>query len=170
MITYQTTLSNHFKCLKQVIIFTTAVSLFFYLFTLFNGEKIEIEELIIGLLLFIFFNLPTIYLHLSYYLENASLKIEIDTENEKINIIQSNKKLAYSFSNIILAERHLGIYYKNKIDRAGRRIAPWTPYGYILLKFDDDKTVYITALMMDIIDPPINVQETHYRFIPYFKR
>ncbi len=130
----------------------------------------EIEDSLFALVFLIFLNLPTIYLHVRYYLENVSLKVKIDVDKEKINIIQSNKELAYNFSNIILAERHLGIYYQNNIDGAGRRIAPWTPYGYILLKFDDGKIVYITALMMDIIYPPINIQETYYRFIPYFKR
>jgi hypothetical protein len=96
--------------------------------------------------------------------------MKVDRAKNTLVIIQRGKVDFYHISSIISAERHLGIYYRNKIDRVGRRRAPWTPYSYLDVKLSDGRRIKLTCLMIDTKNPPFRPTHTYYRFFPYLKK
>lgn len=120
--------------------------------------------------LLLMFAIPTFYLHLRYYFKNIGLQMTIDDIGGKISLMQNGREQLFNISSIKSVEQNLGIYYKNNQDFAGRRIAPWTPYGYVLLKFNNGSEFYITSLMIDIVNPPLEITHIYFRFFPYFKK
>jgi len=166
---YKTRVINHIKSLKYVLIGFSLVLLVFYFIA--STEKVVISPagFIIGLIPLLILIAPVVYLHISYYLENFALKIIIDESRGTLIVNKFGKEHAYDFSEIISVERHLAIYHKNRIDNLSRRVAPWTPYGYLLVKFKDGLQVYITSLLLDVSNPPILVTHTYFRFFPYIK-
>ena len=112
---------------------------------------------------------PSIYLHISYFLNDYGVRLVIDDERQKLIIFKGSEEYTYCFTDIVAIERHIGIYYRNRIDNASRRFAPWTDYGYLLLKFNDTRQFRITSLTIDVHNPPIELNHTRFRFIPFLK-
>lgn len=166
---YKTKVVNHIQSLKYILIGLPLVFLICYFIAFMEKNTINPEGLMVGAILALIFVAPAVFLHISYYIENFGLKIIIDESQNTLMVSKSGKVHSYSFSDIILAEQHLAIYHKNRIDHLNRRIAPWTPYGYLFLKFNDGLQVYVTSLMLDVLNPPITTTHTYFRFFPYMK-
>lgn len=166
---YKTRVVNHIQSLKYILIGIPVVFLVCYFIAFIEKNTINPEGLILVAIFALVFVAPAIFLHISYYIKNFGLKIIIDESQNTLILSKSGKEHFYHFSDIISTEQHLAIYHKNRIDRLNRRIAPWTPYGYLLLKFNDGLQVYVTSLMLDVLNPPITTTHTYFRFFPYMK-
>ena len=159
----------HIKSLRFSIIVTLLTFLLYY-FLLDQSNRFDVNAYAIGAgPLFLMVLAPTLYLHITYYIKNAGLSVIIDESQHLFKIIHSDHDLLQTFSNIISVEQHLGIYYRNRIDNAARRIAPWTPYGYLVIKLKDGEQICLTSLMIDIHNPPFKPTHTYFRFFPYLK-
>ena len=126
--------------------------------------------LVIFLIFDLLFFLPAFYLHLAYYLDNRKTILTIDTYSKCISITKQDKAETFSFDDIHIVEQHLGIYHKNKTDHLGRLPTPWMNYGYLKLKLKNGKTIFLSSLMLDLINPPLAITLTKYRFLPYLDR
>lgn len=126
--------------------------------------------LVIFLLFNLLFFLPAFYLHLAYYLDNRKTILTIDTYSKRISIVKQDKEITFSFDDVHVIEQHLGIYHKNKIDHLGRLPTPWMNYGYLKLKLKNGKTFFLSSLMLDLINPPLVITLTKYRFLPYLDK
>lgn len=166
---YKTGVLNHIKSLRYVLLYSSVIPLCFYFIVFIEKSAINLGGLMLLATPVLLFVGPAIYLHISYYLENFRLKVIIDERQNTLILNKSGKEQAYHFSNLISVEQHLAIYYKNRIDHVSRREAPWTPYGYLLLKFNDGLEVYVTSLMLDVVHPPIIPTHTYFRYFPYMK-
>lgn len=133
-------------------------------------QRLDLDGLLFASIPILMFAVPTIYLHLNYYIKNIGLEMAIDDIGEQISFVKNGNEHVFKISNIKCVEQHLGIYYRNRIDFAGRRIAPWTPYGYFLLKFDNGNQFYVTCLMVDVTSPPFDITHTYFRFFPYLRK
>lgn len=73
------------------------------------------------------FYLPALFLHTHYYITNftTQLLIEEGIPNH-FTISEKNRNCIFKSNDVTLVERHLGIFYKNRIDRKGRFAAPWS--------------------------------------------
>jgi hypothetical protein len=167
---YQSKFMYHLKSSKYILIGMSLIILFY--FVLFAPEgSYDIKALAFGFApVFLILFAPALYLHITYYFKNFRLVIKIDESQDVFTISNYGNEQSHKFSEIISIEQHLGLYYKNRIDRLGRRIAPWTPYGYLLLKLDDGKQYYLTSLMVDIRNSPLTTTHTYFRFFPYLKQ
>ena len=166
---YKTRVVNHIQSLKYILIGIPLVFLVCRFIAFMENKTINPEGLIPGAILVLIFVAPAAFLHITYYTENFGLKIVIDESQNTLMLSKSGKAHSYRFSDIISVEQHLAIYHKNRIDRLSRREAPWTPYGYLLVKFNDGLQVYVTSLMLDVLNPPVMTTHTYFRFFPYMK-
>lgn len=168
---YTTKFIYHLKSLRYLII---GFLLFAVVFLVLSGGQIKHLDsnglLFASVPILIMFAIPTFYLHLTYYFKNIGLQMTIDDISGKIFLMQNGREYLFKISNIKSVEQNLGIYYKNNQDFAGRRIVPWTPYGYLLLKFNNGSEFYITSLMIDIVNSPLEITHTYFRFFPYIKK
>lgn len=168
--TYKIRFLPQIKSLRYVLVGLTGFIIFFYLITPHYFQNLTFEVfffmfLPIPLLIFG----PAIYLHLDYLFENYGLTLNVDQFSKSFVITKGRKQHLYKFSDIISLEQHLGIYFRDRVDRAGRRLAPWTPYGYLNLRLKDGKDFNLTCLMVDIHNPPFMPTDTYFRFFPYSK-
>lgn len=167
---YKTTVIKHIWSLRG-----TLIGIFVLFFGYCYGESIEkdnidIEAFItVGSLMLIPVLAPVVFLHISYYLKNFGFKLIIDESQNIFVMSEDGQEHFYNFSDLILVEQHLSIYYKNKVDHSNRNMLPWTPYGYLLIKFKDGSRFYVTSLMIDVLNPPIDITDKCFRFFPYMK-
>ena len=170
--TYKINLRHQFLSIKEglILLAFTPVGLAIAHLT----GKISWDDYPAVLVIFLLYNLvfflPAFYLHIAYYLDNSKTLLTVDSYSKRFSITVKNNTLDFAFDDIHLAEQHLGIYYKNKIDHRGRWTAPWTGYGYLKLKLKDGQTFFISSLMVDMQNPPLPFTQTKYRFLPFIDR
>jgi hypothetical protein len=166
---YKVRLMFHIKSLQSSIIVTLLTFLLCY-FLLDQNKRFDFNAYALGAVpVFLIVLAPTLYLHVTYYIKNAGLSLRMDESQHLFKIIHSDHELLHTFSNIVSVEQHLGIYYRNRIDNAARRIAPWTRYGYLIIKLKNGEQICLTSLMIDIHNPPFKATHTYFRFFPYLK-
>ncbi|WP_113654779.1 hypothetical protein [Pedobacter namyangjuensis] len=166
--TYKIDFVHQVKSLRYVLVGLIAFIILFYIMTYHQSFTLELVFFVclpIPLLLFG----PAIYLHLSYLFENYGVVLSVDHITKSFVLKKNGHRHIYEFSDIISLEQHLGIYYRDRVDRAGRRIAPWTPYGYLNLRLKDGQYFNLTCIMVNIHNPPFMPTDTYFRFFPYSK-
>ncbi len=164
--TYKIDLVHQIKSLRYVFIILMSFIILFYIMA-YNQIIIPQLEFYLGISLFFFG--PAIYLHINYLFENYKVVLSINHIAESFVLEKDGQQHSYKFSDIMSLERHLGIYYRDTVDQAGRKVAAWTPYGYLNLRLNDGKYFNLTCLMVDIQNPPFISTHTYFRFIPYAK-
>ncbi len=156
----------------KVIGFIVVVLPFYYKWR--NGTEFVYEEIWIWLFAgFIFLtNIPALIIYLNYYFENKNTGFTLDYEEEKIIIIQNGIEKEYLKKEIKKSTYHLGIYYKNAIDRGSRIPMLISDFGYWDLEFKNGDRYYLTNILHDFIHDTPKVPKTKYRFrfYPYIKR
>lgn len=117
-------------------------------------------------------NIPVLIIYLNYYFENKNTIFTLDNEKEKIIITHCGIKKAYLKSEIKKSIYHLGIYYKNALDRGSRMPMLISDFGYWELEFENGDRYYLTNILHDFIHDTPKVANTKYRFrfYPYIKR
>jgi len=114
--------------------------------------------------------LPAFYLHLNYYVDNRNILLKVDPNSKRFSVKEKDSISNFPFSDIHLVEQHLGIYYKNKIDRRGRWTLPWSGYGYLKVELRNGRTYFFSSLMLNAEIPPLPISKTVYRFFPVIRR
>ena len=170
--TYKINLRHHYYSIKEGLILFALTPVGLAVAQL--AGKItwdDYPDIIVFFLLYnLVFFLPAFYLHFTYYFDNRKTALTVDSNSKRFSVTNKDNTLDFTFDDIHLAEQHLGIYYKNKIDHRGRWTAPWTGYGYLKLKLKDGQTFFISSLMIDVQNPPLPFTQTKYRFLPFIDR
>ncbi|RAJ11762.1 hypothetical protein LY08_02692 [Olleya aquimaris] len=139
-----------------------------------NGTEFVYEEIWIWLLagFILITNIPAILIYLNYYLENKNTEFTLDYNEEKILITQNGIQKEYSKHDITKSTYHLGIYYKNAIDRGGRIPMLISDFGYWDLQFKNGDRYYLTNILHDFLLEIPKVPKTKYRFrfYPYISK
>ncbi len=170
--TYQISFRNQFNSIKEGLIlltFTPIGLVIAHLAGIISWNDYPAVIIIMVLFNLLFF-LPTFYLHYTYFHENSKTLLTVKSHSKCFSITNKNNTADYTFDDIHLAEQHLGIYYKNKIDHRGRWTTPWTGYGYFKLKLKNGQTYFFSSLMFDILNPPLPFSKTDYRFLPFIDK
>ena len=143
----------------------TVALIFLWLFMNINPFE---PFLIFGLLLWtLFWFIPAIILHPVYYLLNRKTELIYNKEKKEFEIIQDKKTSIFKSGDIKLIER---IYYSDyRLPKWQQNYIPmpWKKYGLIRIVTNEDKEFFLTSLMIDIINPPIDPTINTYRFIPF---
>ena len=166
---YKQSLKYHLKSARTVFLVFALVNILIC-FILQDGQyRLDFRGIIFSNILILVLMIPALILHTDYFFENFGQKLHIDQTEGKLVLNEKGVQHEYKITNVTSIERHLGIYYRNKIDRMARRESTWTPYGYILLNFDDGRQFFVTSLMGDILSFPLPITHTRFRFIPFIK-
>lgn len=134
-----------------------------------NGTDLIYHENLIWILagLILLYNIPAIFLYVHYYIENKTTEFVLDYIDEKILITQNGVEKEYSKKDISKSTYHLGIYYKNAIDRGSRMPMLISNFGYWDLQFKNGDRFYLTNLLHDFLHDTPKVAKTKYRFRIY---
>lgn len=109
-------------------------------------------------------NIPSVLIFLNYYQENKETTFMLDLNSKKITITQNEKTKEYCKEDVEESVYHLGIYYKNSIDKAGRLPMLASHFGYWDLKFKNGDRYYLTNILHDFIFDEPYYENTNYRF------
>jgi len=106
--------------------------------------------------------------HINYLKTNWRTKLIVDNHAKTIRIIKSGQVFNYNFSEIKITRFILGHYRPD-------RTKSWTPipfdyYGYLKIETDDNKTHYLTSLMLDPFNSPLPINNTEYEFPIIWKK
>ena len=139
-----------------------------------NGTGIVLDRQIIMIfgVIILVANIPSILIYLHYYFENRNTSFILDFESKTITITQNGITKEYSKKEVETSHYHLGIYYKNAIDRAGRMPMLISDFGYWDLTFKNGDRYFLTNLLHDFIHDPPFLMKTRYRFriFPYVNK
>ena len=131
-----------------------------------NGSELILDQKIViiftGILLIM--NIPSILMYLNYYFENKNTSFTLDSGSNKITITQNGITKEYDKIDIKESKYHLGIYYKNEIDKAGRIPMLVSDFGYWDLKFENGDRYYLSNILHDFIHDEPFFKDTKYRF------
>ncbi len=155
---YKINFRNQFNSFKTGAILLAVIPAVHILVYLTGKSTIDdyLELLVVVLLFNLIFFLPAFYLHITYYLHNRNTILTIDSQTKRFSIKTKNNSEDFTFDDIHLAEQHLSIYHKNKIDHRRRFITPWIDYGYFKLKLNNGQTFFFSSIMMDVQNPPFS--------------
>jgi|SRR5450432_334708 len=111
--------------------------------------------------------LPTLILHIQYYLKNRNTLMEVDTNSRKFEITTSQKTFEYSFDDIISLE-----YFRSYGKGTG-----WNSFGmyrYYKIATSDGARFFITCLMINDIENTLEnllhiKAEKHFKFINFLQ-
>lgn len=109
-------------------------------------------------------NIPSVLIYLNYYFENKGTSFTLDFESKKITITQNGTTKKYTQEDIEESNYHVGIYYKNAIDRAGRIPMLVSDFGYWDVKFKNGDRYFLTNILHDFIHDEPFLENTKYKF------
>jgi hypothetical protein len=115
------------------------------------------------------YSLPAFIIHLTYYLDNFRLIVEIDESRDEIIFNKRDKNYRYKISELIKVERNIQKDFKFPKWQQNWIPIPWRYYGFIRIETPDQNTFNITSLMIDIVNTPINSRTTRYRILPFLE-
>ncbi|AUC16537.1 hypothetical protein BTO06_15880 [Tenacibaculum sp. SZ-18] len=139
-----------------------------------NGTDFVLEDFWIWFIIgfTIITNIPAVILYLNYYFENRNTEFTLDYEQLKISITKDGVKKEYQKNEIEKSTYHLGIYYKNAVDRAGRIPMLISDFGYWDIQFKNGDRYYLTNILHDFLHQTPLLLKTRYRFriYPYINK
>lgn len=117
-------------------------------------------------------NIPSLLHYLNFYFENKSTSFSLNFKSKTITITHKGSTQTYNQSDVEESTYHLGIYYKNVIDRAGRIPMLNSDFGYWDLKFKNGDRYFLTNILHDFIHDTPFYDATKYRFriYPYINK
>lgn len=130
------------------------------------GTEFEFNQQIIIIIsvITLVMNIPAVLIYLNYYFENKNTSFILDHSSKKITIIKNGSTKEYQQNDVETSIYHLGIYYKNAIDRAGRIPMFISDFGYWELKFKNGENYYLSNILHDFIHDEPFLDNTKYRF------
>lgn len=131
-----------------------------------GGTEFVLDQqmFIILTIIILIMNIPSLLIYLNYYFENKDTSFTLDFDSKKIEITQNGITKAYTINDVAESNYHLGIYYKNAIDRAGRIPMLVSDFGYWDLKFKNGDRYYLTNILHDFIHDEPFLKNTKYKF------
>ncbi|NRB61381.1 MAG: hypothetical protein HRU50_15785 [Winogradskyella sp.] len=145
---------------------------FYYMWK--NGTDFVLEEFWIWFIIgfTIITNIPAVILYLNYYFENRNTEFTLDYEQLKISITKDGVNKIYQKNEIERSTYHLGIYYKNALDRGSRRPMLISDFGYWDIQFKNGDRYYLTNILHDFLhQTPLFVKTRHrFRIYPYINK
>lgn len=128
----------------------------------------ELAPLFALIAIFIFEVIPTSIMHLTHYISNKELTVEIERIEQTITFKKDNSTFCFRFEDLVV-ELHAPIYHKNKIDNMKRWATPWSNYSYMKVISRDNKEFNISSTLIRPEEFPIQVEKTKYSLWPVIK-
>ncbi len=136
-----------------IFIFLAIDILFVFYTTSRFGRQDLIIYILIALGMFLIFFLPTIYIHIEYYLKNRDAELRIDYQNKYVEYKQKENTTSFRFKEIKWAEQNkTPAMVENRI----LKMLPWDTYNYSKIILNDGKELYITCLLVNELKLPID--------------
>lgn len=143
MRTFRISLIQQSILLSHLIVLNIGVLIIIYYI---NGSiSFDFSLLFLELFLLVFSTIPTLCLHIQYYLKNRQAVFSIDCQSETLFYVQKNVSLHYHFNDIKKIER-VASYGK------GTGVYSFSEYRYYNIILNDDTKIVITCLMINDIE------------------
>ncbi|HEY1019046.1 MAG TPA: hypothetical protein VGE25_08620 [Sediminibacterium sp.] len=113
--------------------------------------KIELTNKAFLITISVFFlidALPTLIVHLQYWLKNRGCELIIDTQSKTISFEEPNRKKVYSFDQI------KSLHYYNSY-ASGTGWHSFGQYRFYKIAFNDETEIFVTCLMVNSIEKTI---------------
>jgi len=161
---------NQWQSIRDSFLLLLGFSLFLiYQYIWGDTKDYSVLVLIFGLF-FLLWIIPVIYFHVTYYISNRGLSIDVNYDTKTFTITKNGITKNYSFSDITHSEKNLNLYYKKLVDNVYRRASPWCGYHYIKFRLKDGTQIFLTSLMTDILNCNYECVETHYTLFPFLRQ
>jgi len=111
--------------------------------------------------------MPAFILHPIYYSINRKTELKYNADKKEYRVTQNDKTFELKSKDIELVER---IYYSDyRLPKSQQNYIPmpWRKYGLIRILTKENKEIFLTSLMIDIVNPPIEPTSNKFRFIPF---
>ncbi len=128
--------------------FIVAVLYFNYRFGIENIG----EHILWSLSIVLLFTIPTLVLHIQYYLKNKDTILKINYNTCSIYLEQKGTKIEFTFKDIKYIRRVKELEYA----RRGTYFLPWGLFNYSVLYLTDDSRIVITSYLIIDLDIPID--------------
>ncbi len=133
---------DHFRNLYQLLIMLCLVPVALWFFSELENDLIPLEYLLLLLPFVVFLLLPTLMIHINYFLKNNKMKVTIGPDFIKLNkkganyIIDSStvKNVEYHLSYAVFDRRFLWL--------------PWDYYRHVKIHLKDGTALTLTSLLM----------------------
>ena len=139
-----------------------------------GGDEFRLDSTltIILIALIIVWNIPSVFLYLNFYFENKNTSFSLNHNSKTIVITQNGITKTYGESDVKESIYHLGIYYKNAIDKAGRIPMLDSDFGYWEINFKNGDRYFLTNILHDFIhdEPFYNATLYRFRIFSYVKK
>lgn len=126
--------TNKIKFLAYTLVLLSLV-FFFYID---RKESFELGWLY-PLFLALFFGLPSVFLHISYWLKNYNATVIIDTQDKTIEYKKNGKSIKFNRNDI----------YNCEINETRSFRVPWNSYNYLWIVLNDRRQVVITNFITE---------------------
>lgn len=123
--------------------------------------------LVVGLICWtLIWFIPAIILHPTYYLLNKGATLSIDYDKKRLEILNNETRMSMGFEDLATVERIYFSDYRHVEWQQNWFPSPWRNYGLLRIQTKDDHEFFLTSLMIDIVNPPIEPTTNTYKFIP----
>lgn len=121
----------------------------------------DMETIWVGILFYSVFLLPSLFLHLQYFIKNRGQVIEIlDTELIVKNRVK--EKVVIKFSDI----KKITLFKSASLDKGGIQMSPLESYHYAQLMLKNGESIFITNLLTPDVERAVSL----IKWAPYERR
>lgn len=165
---YKVTFKNRFKHFWEVYIYLLLDIIFiFYMIYRHGYQDIDIY-LKIAVCMFLLIFVPTLYVHIEYYIINYKDKLFVDFQTDKLKYFHKGKNIDFHLRDVKL----LKIYKTPPLIENRLPWLPWATYNYVIIKLNNGKKIFITCFLVNELN--LNIPSSKKRLVkvlfPYIRR
>lgn len=143
-------LKSHLKNGVSILLGIFICGFFVYMLTIANYQDKE-SFLVIPMGIFVFGILPTIIIHINYYLVNRGDSLIFAFRNSTITIIHKGTTTTFTLNDIDHIEKNMS--YNQAANRAG--FIPWDDYNHTIIYLKDGQKFVVTSLLVPNLKLPL---------------
>lgn len=158
-------LRSHFKSGIPIMLGLLVCILFPYLLSLAKDENIA-SFFVIPISIFMIGVLPTIIIHINYYLANRGDSLMFSSQDSIITITHKGKPTTFTLDDIDHIEKYMS--YNLAANRSG--VIPWDDYNHAIIYLKDGQEFIVTSLLVPNLNllleaEKIVIKTNFYRFV-----
>lgn len=167
MTEYYITFKKQFKYIWVILIDIIIAIFFLYFMTYKFGKQDFYLYIKIVTVIFLPPLIPTLYIHITYYIKNKNDLLIFDSDNEKLLLSNVSYQIEVSLNDIKCVIQYLTPALSEK--RVGW--LPWDSYNYFKFVLKDKREFTFTCLILDEFIIPIDLDKQEIRkvFLPYIR-
>jgi len=127
----------------------------------------DVELIIVVSLCNLFWLIPVFVLHPTYYFLNKSTGLAIDLKNERVCITVKGNAMEFRMNELEEIERIYNSDNRHATWKQSYIPVAWRNYGLLRIVTSNNEEYFITSLMIDILNPPIQPTKNSFSLFPF---